>query len=181
MKAIVRFVQREVERRLSVRADYLGALGEASFSGFLKFLLFLPAAGHRSRTSAVLIHAVKIVATKEEDCGPCVQMAVNAALDDGVAPDIVSAVLRREKHQMPEDVALVVTFAETVLSRDGSDDAPREEIRLRIGPSAVAELSLAIATARVFPTLKRGLGFARSCSLAQVRVEPQHSRRRLTR
>ena len=39
----------------------------------------------------------------------------------------------------------------------------------------VTELSLAIATARVFPSLKRGLGFARSCSLVDVAVEPRRT------
>ena len=101
MKAFVRLVQREAERKLRVPADYLGRMGESSFSGFLKFLMFLPLAAHRRRSDPALAHAVRIVATQHEDCGPCVQIAVNAALDDGMEPQAIRAVLNRKHEQMP--------------------------------------------------------------------------------
>jgi hypothetical protein len=34
----------------------------------------------------------------------------------------------------------------------------------------MVDLAIAIASARVFPALKRGLGHAKSCSLVQIRV-----------
>ena len=177
MKAFVRFVQRQAERRLRVPADYLQQLGDTSFSGFLKFLMFLPAAAHRRRSDPVLVHAVRIVATQEEDCGPCVQIAVNAAIDDGVEPDIIRAILDRNHDQLPKAVALVLKFAEGVLAKDGSEEEPRNEIVRQLGQTVVTELSLGIATARVFPSLKRGLGFARSCALVEVTVESRRKGR----
>jgi len=68
MRAFVRLIQRKAERRLRVPADYLGRIGETSFAGFLKFLLFLPLAAHRRRTDPALAHAARIVATQHEDC-----------------------------------------------------------------------------------------------------------------
>lgn len=173
MKALVRLVQRQAERRLRVPADYLRQLGDTSFPGFLKFLLILPAAAHRRRSDPVLVHAVRIVATQAEDCGPCVQIAVNAAIDDGIEPGIIRAVLDRNHDQLPQAAALVLRFADGVLAKDGSEEEPRNEIVRQLGQTVVAELSLAIATARVFPSLKRGLGFARSCALVEVAVEPR--------
>lgn len=177
MKALVRFVQRLAERQLQVPADYLRQLGDTSFSGFLKFLMILPAAAHRRRSDPALVHAVRIAATQDEDCGPCVQIAVNAAIDDGVDPDIIKAVLDRNHDQMPKEVALVLRFAGGVLARDGSEEEARDEIVKQLGQTVVTELSLAIATARVFPALKRGLGFARSCALVEVAVESRRKGR----
>lgn len=146
-------------------------MGESSFSGFVKFLMFLPLAEHRRKSDPAMLHAVRIVATQHEDCGPCVQIAVNAALDDGMEPRAVRAILDRDRGRMPGGVSLAVRFAEGVLARDGSEDTPRSEIESQLGATVLTELSLAIATARVFPTVKRGLGFARSCSLVNVEVE----------
>ncbi len=172
MKALVRLIQRGAERKLRVPADYLGRMGETSFSGFLKFLLFLPLSSHRSRMEPALANAARIVASQHEDCGPCVQIAVNVAQDEGMDPRAVRAVLDRDHEHMDSGVSLVVRFAEGVLRRDGSEDESRGEIEARFGATVLTELSLAIATARVFPTLKRGLGFARSCSLVKVSIPP---------
>ena len=54
MNLFVRLVQRGAERKLRVPADYIGRMGETSFSGFLKFLGFLacggpPAQGRQGR------------------------------------------------------------------------------------------------------------------------------------
>jgi hypothetical protein len=177
VKAFVRFVQRQAERRLRVPADYLGQLGGTSFSGFLKFLLILPVAAHRRRSAPALVHAVRIAATRSEDCGPCVQIAVNAAIDDGVEAETIRAILNRNHDRMPEEVALALRFAEGVLARDGSEEQARDDIARQLGHEVVTELSLAIATARVFPSLKRGLGFARSCALVKVVVESRREGR----
>ena len=173
MKVLVKLAQRAAERKLRVPADYLGRMGEASFVGFLKFLLFLPLAAHRRRADPALAHAVRIVATQYEDCGPCVQIAVNEALDDGTAPQVIRAVLDRNHEAMSGPVSLVVRFAEGVLARDGSEEAERHQIETELGATVLTELSLAIASARVFPTVKRGLGFAQSCSAVEVTVEPR--------
>jgi hypothetical protein len=102
-----------------------------------------------------------------------VQIAVNAALDDGMDPEAIRAVLRGDPERMPASVSLVVRFAKGVLAMDGSEESVRTEIATQFGPTVLTELSLAIATARVFPTVKRGLGFARSCSVVAVAVEPR--------
>lgn len=170
----VRLVQRAAERQLRVPADYIGRMGENSFTGFLKFLMFLPLSTHRRRADAALVHAVRIVATQHEDCGPCVQIAVNAALDDKVEPRTIGAVLDRNHAELSETLSLVVRFAEGVLAKDGSEEAARHDLESQLGATVLTELSLAIASARVFPTVKRGLGFARSCSLVTIDLAPRH-------
>jgi hypothetical protein len=56
-----------------------------------------------------------------------------------------------------------------VVTTDEEKAAPlRESLRARLGEEALIELSFAIAAARVFPTVKRGLGYATSCALVEL-------------
>lgn len=175
MRMIVRLIQRLVERKVRVSVDYLGRLGEASFPGFLKLLLSLPLASHCAKSDPILLHAVRIVAAQHEDCASCLQMVVNVALDEGMEPQTIRAVLRRDYPYLPKLLSLVVKFADGVLARDGSEEAARHEIETRFGTTVLAELALAIAGARVFPTAKRGLGFAVSCSLVNLGIDSDKS------
>lgn len=50
----------------------------------------------------------------------------------------------------------------------------REEIRAKWGEKGLIELAFAIAAARFYPTLKRGMGYAHTCERVVVndRVTP---------
>lgn len=170
MRVLVERVRRAVEKRLGVPADYIAELGKASFSGFVKFVLFLPLAGHRRKADATLLHAARLVVFQHDDCGSCLQGAINVALAEGVAPQIIEAVLARDHSAMSQQVSLVTRFAQGILAMDCSEQAPRVEISTQYGTTVLAELSLAIASARVFPTLKRGLGYAGSCTAPRLAV-----------
>ena len=61
-----------------------------------------------------------------------------------------------------------LTFAERVSSGLAAD-TEREAIRERFGDAAVVELSAAVASAQLFPVLKRGMGYSVSCRLDAVR------------
>lgn len=170
MRFLVEWFRRAAEARLRVPTGYITELGEASFSGFIKFLLFLPLAGHRGRTDGTLVHVARLVAFRHEGCGSCLQGAINVALDEGVAPASLTAVLDGDYSTMPPPVSLIVRFTERVLAMDGSEYEPRQEILARYGATTLAELSLAIASARVFPTIKRGLGHSVSCDAERPAV-----------
>jgi hypothetical protein len=68
MRFLVEWIRRAAEPRLRVPTSYITELGEASFSGFIKFVLFLPLAGHRGRTDGTLLHVARLVAFRHEDC-----------------------------------------------------------------------------------------------------------------
>nr|RAW03738.1 hypothetical protein DBT41_11390 [Aerococcus urinae] len=99
-----------------------------------------------------------------EDCGPCLQTAVNLAAADGVAPEIIRAAVTRDLGALSERTRTAFEFAEAVVTRD----IRSEELRLLIerwwGKAGVVELALVIAATRVFPTVKRALGHGQSCS-----------------
>jgi hypothetical protein len=47
-------------------------------------------------------------------------------------------------------------------------DAERESVRRRIGDAGVVELSIAVASAQVFPVLEWGMGYAQTCRIDAV-------------
>lgn len=161
---------RRAERRLGAPLDYLRHLARHDRTALAKFALFLPLAGHRRRVPADVLFASRLAATRAEDCGTCVQIVVNEALQAGVDRGVVCAVLDGPAEALPDALADAVAFGEAVGRADEPGDALRGRLRARHGDAGLAELALAAATARVFPAVKRGLGYATSCSLVTVEV-----------
>lgn len=159
-----------VERRLGASVEYLRYVAGVSLRAFVKFLLIGPAAGHRRVCPREMLHAARIAAAQSEDCGPCVQIAVNLALADGVDAALIRSIVDGDPAKLPEDAALAYRFAKSVADRTGDDNEWRRRLRARFADEVIVELALAVAMARVFPTFKRGLGYAQSCSLVTVPV-----------
>jgi hypothetical protein len=122
----------------------------------------------RKGAPAEVRHAVKLLGVMTEDCGPCSQLAVQMALADGVDPAVLRAVVARDFVAMPADVALAVRFAEASLAHAPEADEPREEIVRRWGQRGLVSLAFALATARVYPTLKYTLGHGKACTRLEV-------------
>ena len=157
-----------VERDLGESADYLRFMVGASLPSFLKFTKVLAVAEHRRKLPIDAHHVARIVATRDEDCGTCVRIEIRLAKKAGVPIDVVRAVVERAPERLPERLADVYRFTESVVTAR-YDEAPlRERIRAAYGDAALVELALAIAACRVFPIVKRTLGFAASCARVDV-------------
>ncbi len=158
------------ERELGGSVDWMRHVLDASPRAFRRFLAFLWLAGYRRAAPADAWHVAALVATRGEDCGPCVQIALNLARKDGVPREVLLAVLEGRHDDLPAPLADAARFADAIVTRNGLEQAPRERLRGLWGDAAVVELSFAVASARVFPTAKRGLGFATSCALQPPRI-----------
>jgi len=170
LKFLVRWRIRAFERRLGEPLDYLRHLLGASFGAFRAFARAAKVAAYRKALPAAPFHVARLVAVRHEDCGPCVQTVVNLAKADGVPADVLRAVLDRRVADLPESLRDVYRFAEAVVEITGEEEPYRERLRAVFGEAALCELALAIATCRLFPTVKRALGYATSCSLVKVDV-----------
>jgi len=158
------------ERALGASLDYVRDMLRTSLGAFFKFAMFLPLSRHRKALPHAAYHIARIVATRDEDCGTCVQIEVNLARSDGVPVDMIHAVLNEDVEALPGDLADVYRFAVAVVTATGGEDALRERLRYRYGEDGLVELALALAAARVFPIIKRTLGYARSCAMVKVEV-----------
>jgi len=170
LRSLIRSRIAAAERTLGVPLEYARFILSVSLRAFFKFAKFLAVDEYRRVLPPGPFYVARIVAVRDEDCGTCVQIAVNQAKKAGVPMEHLRAVLDGNPDRLPEELGDVYRFAEAVVTRNGEEDVLRERIRLRYGDEGLIEMALAIASCRVFPITKRALGYAVSCSAVAVRV-----------
>ncbi|MFQ5349478.1 MAG: hypothetical protein ACE5EG_03425 [Thermoanaerobaculia bacterium] len=158
------------ERRLGVPLDYLRQILRASLGSFFTFTKIMPIAQHRKVLPPEPYYVARMVATRDEDCGTCLQIEVNLATEAAVGREVLRAVLDRAPERLPAELAEVYRFAEGVVTASGEEDGLRPAIVERWGERGLVELAMAIAAARFFPITKRTLGHATSCRLVEIRL-----------
>jgi alkylhydroperoxidase family enzyme len=158
------------ERRLGVPLDYLRHILRVSLRSFFTFARIVPIAEHRKALPPAPYHVARLVATRAEDCGTCLQIEVNLARRDGVPAEMLRAVLERAPERLADGLADAYRFAEAVVTASGGEDEIRPRIVERWGERGLVELALGIAVARFFPATKRALGHATSCALVEIDV-----------
>lgn len=157
------------ERDLGVSVDYLRELVRVSVRAFLAFAKIMPMAQYRRVMPADPLNVARLCGSRSADCGSCVQIAINTALKEGLSADVIRAVLERKPDDLRSDLAEVYRFSEAVLSHDDAAATPfREAVAARYGREGVAEVGLALASSLVFPTMKRTLGYSKSCARVEV-------------
>lgn len=156
-----------------VDMGYAYHLRDVQPSRLWRFAFIKVVEGDRKFTPADAYHAAGMAAAMVEDCGPCVQIHVNLALKERVDADVLRALAARKFGDVPADVALAFRYGEAV-SRGVMADEMREQIRAKWGEKGLIELAFAIATARFYPALKRGMGFAHTCERVVIddRITP---------
>jgi len=156
------------EKDTGESADFMRDIFRVSRPAFWKFGLFMFLARHRRAASEEARAVAALVGVLAEDCGPCVQTVVNLARDAGVDRSLLQAVLDRRPQDLEPDLALIYQFAQSVVNSDPVAAEQSDKLKHLLGEEAVVDMSLAIACSRVFPTVKRGLGYGISCSLVQI-------------
>ena len=151
--------------------SYLHELLDASPPAFVKFALFQPMSRHREDVPVTTWFAAKLAATMSEDCGPCSQLMVDMAIRAGVAPAIVAALARGDLTSAGVDASLGFRYGRAVAANAPEADVVAAQALAKYGRRGVASLAMAVAAARVYPALKRGLGHGATCQKLVVGEE----------
>lgn len=158
------------EKKLGASMDYVRHIVRVSLRAFFKFIKVLPLSEYRRKLPADAHYVARLVAARDEDCGSCMQIEVNLAKRDGVAVSILRSVVDQKPEDLPDDLNNVYRFAKGVVEANGEEDVLREDIERQYGEEGLVEMSLAMAACRVFPIVKRGLGYAKSCELVELKL-----------
>ena len=167
IRTILRKMIRSSEKKLGVPLDEGRYMLEHSPGATLAFSTVQIWADRHKSLPAEAYYVAKIGAYLEEDCGTCLQIAVNVALKSGVNRELVRNAAQGREELLSPELRDVYRFAQRQANRQ-DDDAARDRLRARYGDEGLIELALAIGSARLFPAVKRTLGFAKSCSLVRV-------------
>lgn len=162
-KGLARRMLSSMERRYDYDASYLHHLMDASPKAFRRFMQATALSRHRERVPAAAAFTAQLVATLHEDCGPCTQIVVHLARAAGVPAGQIEAVLTHNSTAMSTEVALAYRYAAAVLERRPDAMEAREAVRAQWSGAGVVDLAAAMLGARLYPTMKAAMGFARSC------------------
>jgi hypothetical protein len=146
--------------------SYAREMSRVAPAAFWKLFLS-PMMHHRGDVPKDLLHLAKLGAVQVEDCGPCVQTGVNLMKQDGVPTELIRAALDGGA-ELPQLQCDAYFFGRGVAGDGFIDDELRERLIEAVGKRGLIELTLAAASVRIFPALKRGLGYARSCTNVEL-------------
>lgn len=156
------------EKTWGYDASYMRHVLAASPASLVKFS-FVTGVVDRKAAPAEALAAAGLAGTLAEDCGPCTQIGVDMAAAQGVKPAVLRAILAGDEPAMGETAALAWRFARASLARDMERADPlRDEIVRRWGDKGLVAISMALMTARMYPTLKYALGYGKACSKVVV-------------
>jgi hypothetical protein len=167
IRAFLRRMIARTEKQLGVPLDESHYMLEHSPGATLAFSTVQIWANRHKAVPVDAYYVAKIAAYLEEDCGSCLQIAVNLALKSGVSRELVRNAAQGREDLLSAELRDVYRFAAKQANRIDSDEL-RDRIRARYGDEGLIELAMAIASARMFPAFKRTIGFAKSCSLVRV-------------
>ncbi len=143
--------------------DYLRATLEGSRAVFERFT---DAQGLSSVRRALPrdAHFIARVATmRGEDCGPCTLLNLKMALEAGVPRELLETALSRPE-ALPGALADVWAHAAATVEGATFDGERAQRLRLAYGDAGFVELAAAITGARLYPTMKRALGYGERCA-----------------
>jgi alkylhydroperoxidase family enzyme len=163
-----RRILRVTSKRYGYDTSYLDHLLTESPAAFFKFAAVAKAAAHREVVPVDARFAAKITGAVAEDCGPCVQLTIDMALEAGMPKDQVEAVVRRDTGAMNASTRLGFQFANAVASHAADADQYRDAVRAQWGEKGVIDLAMALQIGRLFPMLKAALGYAKECRRVTV-------------
>ena len=138
-----------------VDTERIGALKLALASSFTRHRFGLPAAPY---------FAAKIIATRHADCGACLKLAIDMALEAGVPLPDIRRLLVDSEGEAPPEMRLAARYARAVSERDPALPEIIEECVRCWGKRGLAGLAAAVTGGQFFPMLKRGLGRSNACT-----------------
>jgi len=159
----------DFENHYKYDCTYMRELLEYSPNGFARFSNFLPLSGHQEKLETEDYWVAKLAAVYVEDCGECLQLNVRMALEGGASKPIIEAALKGGS-TLPDALKDVYDYARYVASNNIIDPELIDRIENRYDKGSLLEFGICIATAKVFPTIKRALGYTKSCSLIEIEV-----------
>lgn len=144
--------------------NYMRTMRSSSTEGFKKFVEFMPMSQYSKALDINTLWVSKIAAMLTEDCGACVQLNIKMAIEAGVDKELVKTIVTSPDN-LEKNLKLVYAYSKSVALSSPDHNGLFLEIKKVYSQEQITELALAIASAKIYPTLKRALGDFKSCAL----------------
>jgi uncharacterized protein YjeT (DUF2065 family) len=160
------------ERNTGYDVSYVREMLDADVKAVMALFKVQGLARYRKDVPREPWYAAALVGVLAEDCGPCTQLGITMAEREGVNPDTLRAIVAGDLRAMPDDVVVAYRFAKASLARNPAADELRREVVERWGQRGLISLSFALASSRIYPTVKYALGHGKSCTRLTVGGKP---------
>jgi hypothetical protein len=150
-------------------SDYLRELLKYSPGAYAKYEAFLPMASYRNETDINVFFISKLATMRTEDCGACIQLNIRMALEAGVPKEIIKGALNKGEG-LSKELKDIYDYSVSVSNNSPMPSGLLDKIESRWGKEVIMELAISIASTKIFPTIKRALGYAKSCTLVDIEV-----------
>src|SRR5262249_24388421 len=161
------FLQRQIaafERTWNYDAGYIHEVINVDPRAMLAFGKPQAISSYRKGVPPAAYFAAGIVAATAEGCGPRAPLSIPIDQQARGAPAAVRATVTRDFKAMSGEAVLAVRFTEAPLRHAPEADELREEVVRHFVKRGLIALSFAMLAARMYPTLKYGLGYGRACT-----------------
>jgi hypothetical protein len=167
LKRLLHRYTRGFEARYGYDATYMHEMTDISTAAFLRFAIMQQAGGTwRGTAPRDVWCAAGIAGALVEDCGPCVQIASDMAIEAGMSGAVIAALL--SGRPTDADAQLGFEYGRALLCASENLDELREAVERNWGKAALLAISLRAMSARNFPVLKRALGRAKACRRVRI-------------
>jgi hypothetical protein len=160
------------ERDTGYDVTYVREMLEADVKAVMALFKVQGLARYRKDVPREPWYAAALVGVLAEDCGPCTQVGITMAEREGVNPDTLRAIVAGDLRAMPDDVVVAYRFAKASLAHSPAADELRSEIVQRWGQRGLISLAFALASSRIYPTVKYALGHGKACTRLSVGGKP---------
>ncbi|EQC45555.1 hypothetical protein [Bacteriovorax sp. Seq25_V] len=154
----------QFESHYNYDCNYMRKLAKDAPEAFKAFVDFLPMGQVGKSLPTDILWTAKIAAMLTEDCGACVQLNITMALEAGVNKNLVKNIIKAPEN-LEDRYKQIYQFAKAVAANQDGHLELQKEISKNYTAEQVAELSIAISSTRIYPTIKRALGEFKSCQL----------------
>lgn len=158
----------DFEAHYNYDCTYLRRLAEMAPEAFDTFVGFMPMGKVGASLSPDMLWTAKIAAMLTEDCGACVQLNIDMALEAGVEGELIKKIIENPEG-LDEDLRVIHKFSQAV-ARNYDDHHKWQQAAAQIlSPLQLGELAVAISSTKIYPTIKRALGEFKSCQLYSLK------------
>lgn len=157
----------EFGERYRYDVGYLQEFLQVAPKGYETFLGFQPLSYYREKLPLDIYWVSRLASMQVADCGECLQLSVRMALEAGLEKPLVKACIEGGS-RLSENLKDIYDFACAVASYRTIDPQLDARIDQQLDKAQRIELGICVATAAVYPTIKRALGIAQRCSLVEI-------------
>ncbi len=163
IRALLHAATRSFGKKYAYDVTYMHEVIDTSAGAGLSLTLLPMVSGYKGPKSGRPVWAGAMLAsTLDGDCGPCAQLVLALAQEQGVDGDALRAAIEG-RFEAAGPVGLGFQFARHAMSGSYEPNAYGEEIEARFGTQTRLAASFAAASGRFYPVFKRGLGTGQAC------------------